>query len=144
MPARSSSSSSSAIVVEAEVLPPVDLVLAPVPLEELREDPLRFLVAAALDGKMRRQRLGNSADARQAILKLLLRRQRRRGGSWDGLAALLLFLLPAALQPFAQLERREAVIAVVREDGLANVWCQRRGSLLFAIAYSTARRWRDT
>src|SRR5262249_27234236 len=55
------------------------------------------------------------------------RHQRRRGRSWDRLAALLLFLRTQRLQPFAQLKRREAVIAVVRQDSLANFRCNRRG-----------------
>src|SRR5262245_13926328 len=51
-------------LVKAKVFPPVGLVLASVPFEDLREDPLRFLVATALNGEMRCQRLRDGANAR--------------------------------------------------------------------------------
>ena len=106
--------------VESKVFPPVDLVFASVPLEELREDPLRLLGPVAVDRELRGQGLGHGANVRQSILELLIRLGERRGGSRDGLTPIAFRFQTKPLQPIAQPERRDAVVAIVRADRLSD------------------------
>ncbi len=99
--------------VESIELPPVHFVLAPMPLEELREDPLRLLDPISLKRQIRDQRIGHGADARQSLTEILA----LLGKGWrrpvEGRAPIPFRLQPQLLQPASQLERRDAVVAVV-------------------------------
>src|SRR5215472_12569067 len=94
-------------------LPPLHLVLAPMPLEQLRQNPLRLLELVSRHRQMPGQRIGHLSDALQSALELLARLGERRAWARDGLAETLLRLEPQLLEPIAQPERRKAVIAIV-------------------------------
>ena len=105
---------------EPEELPPARLVLTPVPLEQMSEDPARALLArtlGAVGGNAREERVHERLDLGRALFLHLGRRSlpadrtRQHAALRDLLGALL-------LEPVAQSQRRDAVVAVVALHGL--------------------------
>ena len=113
--------------VESEVFPPVDLVLASMPLEELSEDPLSLLFAGSPCWKTRGKCLRDRTDAREPLGELLAGLGDRLGRARHWMAVSSLYLQAQPLEPLAQLESRDAVVLVVRLDRLLDLRRQRAG-----------------
>src|SRR5262245_28246228 len=117
-------------VMEPEVLPPFHLVLAAMPLEQLREDPLRLLGPIPLKRQSGREGVGDRSYASETLVELLRGPGRWWRGPRDRTAVLLLRLHSEALEPVAKLQSGKAVVAVVRANRFANL---RREKVGFAL-----------
>src|SRR5690606_8937922 len=89
-------------VVQPKELPPVDLVLASMPLEKLGENPLRLLSTVPLDGKPCRESVRHRADPRESLLELLVRLRGDGSRPRDGRSRPLLGLHAQFFKPRTQ------------------------------------------
>src|ERR1019366_2064324 len=76
------------------------------------------------------QRVGHATNARESLIDLLFRPFERWRGPRNSFTSFLLRLDAESFEPVPQLERRDAVIAVVRPDSFANLRRETLGFLL--------------